>query len=229
MKALLLAAGFGTRLRPITEKIPKCLVPIKGKPLLGIWLEQLIKYKIKSSLINTHYLHHKVDEYVASSSYKNFATTVYEKNLKGTAGTVWANRKWLGNQPFMLVHADNYCICDLGEFIKSHISRPKGSLVTMMTFTTRTPETCGILEITDTGIVENMHEKVKDPPGNIANAAVYIVEPEIFDLPCFDLHAPADFSTEVLPLLMGKVNTWHNHNLHEDIGTIESYKYVNNS
>ena len=61
MRAILLAAGLGTRLRPITDKIPKCLVPINGKPLIDYWLEQLTKAGIEKFLINTHYLHEKVE------------------------------------------------------------------------------------------------------------------------------------------------------------------------
>ena len=63
MKVILLAAGFGTRLRPITNEIPKCLVPIKGKPLLQIWLENLTKAGLNSFLINTHYLHLEVQKF----------------------------------------------------------------------------------------------------------------------------------------------------------------------
>ncbi len=79
MKALLLAAGLGTRLRPITNIIPKCLVPINGKPLLEIWLETLTKAGVKEFLINTHYLHEKVEAFVYDSKYKNVVTLVYEK------------------------------------------------------------------------------------------------------------------------------------------------------
>ena len=60
MRAILLAAGFGKRLRPITKTVPKCLVPIKGKPLLQIWLEKLTKVGVSEIFINTHYLHKKV-------------------------------------------------------------------------------------------------------------------------------------------------------------------------
>ncbi len=56
MRALLLAAGLGTRLRPITDKIPKCLVPIQGKPLLEIWLDKLYEAGVQEFLVNTHYL-----------------------------------------------------------------------------------------------------------------------------------------------------------------------------
>ena len=71
MKVILLAAGFGTRLRPLTDNIPKCLVPIKGKPLLQIWLERLAGFGLNQFLINTHYLSQQVAEFINNSKFKN--------------------------------------------------------------------------------------------------------------------------------------------------------------
>ena len=68
MKALLLAAGYGTRLDPITKVIPKCMVPIKGRPLLDIWIESLVEGGITQVLINTHYKNEIVEEFIANSS-----------------------------------------------------------------------------------------------------------------------------------------------------------------
>ena len=69
IKALLLAAGLGTRLRPLTLKTPKCLVEIDGTPLLGIWLEKLNKIGCHEVLINTHYLNEKVENYLSKISF----------------------------------------------------------------------------------------------------------------------------------------------------------------
>ena len=67
MKALLLAAGFGTRLRPITDSIPKCLVDINGRPLLEIWIELLVNAGVNDILVNTHYLSDQVNFFVNNS------------------------------------------------------------------------------------------------------------------------------------------------------------------
>ena len=67
MRALLLAAGLGTRLRPITDKIPKCLVPIQGRPLLEIWLDKLCEVGVQEFLVNTHYLAAQVEEFISNS------------------------------------------------------------------------------------------------------------------------------------------------------------------
>ena len=91
MKALLLAAGLGSRLRPITNHIPKCLVPIDGKPLLSYWLDALFGAGIDSILINVHYLSDQVTAFVTSRSDRDRITIVEERTLLGTAATLKEN------------------------------------------------------------------------------------------------------------------------------------------
>ena len=89
-----------------------------------------------------------------------------------------------------------------------------------MTFDCKNPTSCGIVELDDQDIVIGFHEKVKNPPGKLANAAVYIVEPEV--LSWIESNSKIDdFSTEVLPHFIGKIATWKNNYIHKDIGTIE--------
>ena len=64
MKTILLAAGFGKRLMPLTKDIPKCLVPIKGVPLLDIWLTRLVEFNLGPFLVNTHYLSSQVEAFI---------------------------------------------------------------------------------------------------------------------------------------------------------------------
>lgn len=223
MRALLLAAGLGTRLRPLTDSIPKCLVPINGKPLMEYWLENLTKAGICSLLVNLHHHWQKVSDYLNSCPYASKIKRVYEEELLLTGGTLLENRTFFDNESIMLIHADNLCLCDLSSFIKAHRERPKDTDITMMTFSTETPETCGIVELDDKGVVLAFHEKIEHPPGNRANAAVYILEPTIFDFLESLQQKKIDFSTEVLPNLIGRIYTWHNDVYHRDIGTIESY------
>ena len=91
MKAVLLAAGLGTRLRPITDNIPKGLVPIRGKPLLAYWLDALVDAGVESVLVNLHYLADQVSEFVETRTDRNRITLVEEPVLLGTAGTVREN------------------------------------------------------------------------------------------------------------------------------------------
>ena len=88
----------------------------------------------------------------------------------------------------------------------------------MMTFESPTPETCGIVETDSDGIVCAFHEKTDNSPGNRANAAVYLLEPEVLDW-LWEHPRIRDFSTEVLPNFVGRIATWHNSGIHRDIGT----------
>ena len=91
MRAILLAAGYGTRLRPLTDNTPKCLVPIHGRALLDIWLERLSSAGIGPFLVSSHYLSAQVRAYIGSSLYSELVTITYEEQLLGTAGTVILN------------------------------------------------------------------------------------------------------------------------------------------
>ncbi|MFH2060680.1 MAG: nucleotidyltransferase family protein [Pseudomonadota bacterium] len=224
MRALLLAAGLGTRLLPLTKKIPKCLVPINGRPLLGYWFDLLFEADIEKVLVNLHYLPEKVKTFIRESQYQHRIKTVFENQLLGTAGTLLANKSFFQGQAVLLVHADNYSMFDVREFMAAHNDRPKGCEMTMMTFETDMPENCGIVELDEKGIVQKFYEKVKHPPGNLANGAVYIVEPSVFSF-LQDLgKTQIDFSTQVLPHYLGRIFTFKNSQYHRDIGTLESYQ-----
>lgn len=228
MKALLLAAGFGTRLRPLTLDLPKCLVPINGRPLLDYWLEITSDSKIESVLVNLHYLPEKVVKCIDESPYNTKVTTVYEEELLGTAGTLLENKIFFGTDPILMIHADNFSVFDLDAFIQAHDARPKECEITMMTFKTDVPETCGILELDDRNIVRKFHEKVSNPPGDLANGAVYIIESSVFSFLESLGTREIDFSTQVLPFFLGRIFTFHNDQYHRDIGTMESYQKAQN-
>ncbi len=224
MRALLLAAGLGTRLQPLTNTIPKCLVPIQGKPLLEYWLIMLRDADIFPILINLHYMADAVRHFILNSSYTSIVSLVYEQKMLGTAGTLLKNKAFFNDkEPLMLIHADNLSRFDVNAFVTHHHNRPVGCEITMMTFTCPTPQSCGIVELDHQGIVQAFHEKVANPPGNLANGAVYILEPSIFEfLNSFTTNV-IDFSTQVLPYYMGRIYTFHNNIYHRDIGTLESY------
>jgi mannose-1-phosphate guanylyltransferase len=227
MKAILLAAGLGTRLRPLTNTIPKCLVPIHGQPLLGIWLERLTKAGIDSFLINTHYLAEQVEQFVTASPYRDQVTLVHEPTLLGTAGTLMANLDFFQGEDGLLIHADNYCLADFKQFIEAHRQRPPQCLMTVMAFRTPTPSTCGILEVDDQGVVVGFHEKVANPPGDLASGAIYLLSPEFLDMAATDLRAVTDFSTEVIPGLIGSMFTYETTTPFIDVGSPIAYEQAN--
>ena len=223
MKVILLAAGYGRRLNPITNKTPKCLVKINDKPLLEHWLEFLHKNKISSILINTHYLSHIVEKYIYSSAFKELITLSYEEKLLGTAGTLIANENFIGNETIFLAHADNLTNFDLESFLRKHNKRPKECLITMMLFRTDNPSNCGIVEIDEREVVVNFFEKYNNPSSNLANAGVYLIEPKLIEIiKNFDKNS--DFCIDIIPHFLGKIYTFLNTKYHRDIGSHESLK-----
>jgi mannose-1-phosphate guanylyltransferase len=228
MRAILLAAGLGTRLRPLTSTIPKCLVAIKGKPLLETWLERLVQAGIEQFLVNTHYLSEQVEDFIKASPYKDRVALVYEMDLRGTAGTLIENLDFFQAEDGLLIHADNYCLADLHAFKQAHSLRPTDCVMTMMTFRTDNPSACGIVELDDRGVVIGLHEKVFNPPGNLANGAVYILSNELLSKMSTNLHTVKDFSTEVLPRFVGRIYTYETREVFLDVGTPENYTKANN-
>jgi mannose-1-phosphate guanylyltransferase len=126
--------------------------------------------------------------------------------------------------PTLVAHADNLTLFDVRAFIAAHQNRPVACPITMMTFDTDAPQTCGIVEEKD-GIVVGFHEKVANPPGTRANAAVYILEREVVDAMEADDQAFIDMSTQILPqYIPGRICTYHNSIYHRDIGNLESLR-----
>ena len=121
-----------------------------------------------------------------------------------------------------MAHADNWCHANMNDFLRFHQDeRPSGSVITMMTFDSPRPETCGIVLTDKNGVVQEFFEKVEAPPGNKANGAVYLIEPEVIEW-IKENPGVKDFSCDVLPNFIGRTATWHNTQIHRDIGTPRS-------
>ncbi|MBP6917390.1 MAG: nucleotidyltransferase family protein [Legionellaceae bacterium] len=222
MKAVLLSAGYGTRLKPLTDTVPKCLVPVQSKPLLGYWLDLLLPKPIDQVLINTHYLAQKVKDFVQSSPWESVIKLVHEDVLLGTGGTLYRNRDFIKDGAFMVAHADNLTRFSVEDFIATHVRRKPGIEITMMTFQTDNPQSCGIVELDAANTVVGFHEKVAQDYGLHANAAVYIFEPAVLDFLISLNKEISDLSTEVIPHFLGRIQTYHNTDYHRDIGTVQS-------
>ena len=219
--ALLLAAGFGKRLKPLTDIWPKCLMPVHSRPLLDYWLERVYDLGLDKTIVNIHAHENIVKEYLDRPRYKNWVTHSSEKSLQGTAGTLRNNYKSLNSKTVLIIHADNWSSCNLKEFLYFHYNRKnKNFPITMMSFKTNTPETCGILELKKNTVVK-MYEKSKNKHGNIANAAIYAIEPEVLDWININ-PSVTDFSTQVIPKYLGRIYAWENLGIHKDIGTIKT-------
>ena len=221
MKAFLLAAGEGTRLGQLTKTIPKCLVPIKGKPLLQYWLRLCERYGIREVLINLHHLPHLVEEFLNSYSYRLKIRTFYEEKLLGSAGTIAANRDFVaGEEAFFIFYADNLTNVNLEKMRKFH--KDHGGIFTMGLFKAKRLKECGIAELDAEGLVVDFVEKPHHPKSDLANAGVYVANPQIFDyIPNKEV---VDLGFDVLPGLVGRMYGYLIKEYLLDIGTWENYK-----
>lgn len=220
--ALLLAAGLGTRLQPLTKHLPKCLVPVQGYPLIFYWLEQIKRQGIRDCYINLHYQGDLVRQVIESSPYKGWVKYLEEKELQGTAGTLRAAYPNIKGRSVWLIHADNLSHANWADFISRYHEQCKSDEMLMHTFETDHPQSCGVVCVDAQNRVTEFHEKVASPPSNLANGAVYLVSPDIVNTIAMD-HSISDFSTQVVPSLIGKIVTWKTDGYHRDIGRWSSY------
>jgi mannose-1-phosphate guanylyltransferase len=220
LRALLLAAGLGTRLRPLTDTVPKCLVPIHGRALLDYWLDLLFAEEaVERVLINTHHLADQVRAHVGGSRWADRVDLVHEDALLGTAGTLMGNGAWFGDGDVLVAHADNLTDLRARFLIDAHHGRPDACEMTMLTFRCEDPRSCGIVELDRRGIVIGFHEKVAHPPGTLANAAVYIVSRRAREFIRSELPEVSDLSTQVIPALLGRIFAVRHRGYFRDIGT----------
>jgi len=227
MKAFLLAAGIGSRLRPLTDKTPKCLIPIHGRPLLQIWLELLDRYRVKDVLINIHHHPEKVNQFIAAvrSKVRINITALHEPVLLGSAGTIAANKAFVDNgDDFMIAYADNLTRINLSDMLAFHRRvKSKGGIFTMGLFKSATPERCGIAVMDPENKIIEFIEKPQKPLGNLANGGIYITTGEIFSFIPETKGLPIDMGFDVLPALTGKMFGYEINEYLRDIGTPESY------
>lgn len=223
---IILAAGEGTRLRPYTTSWPKCLMPIHGKPLMEYWLSDLFELNLNKIFVNVSYLRETVTEYLSRERFLGKVEVLEEKALLGTAGTILSIKDQLRDSPTLVIHADNWCGMRIGELVEKHDNfRPSECKITMMTFDSENPQSCGVVELDEAGVVRGFYEKVASPPTSIANAAVYVLEPEVINW--MGARQVSDLSNDVLPNFVGKIFCVHNHSFHRDIGSIESLRKAN--
>jgi mannose-1-phosphate guanylyltransferase len=219
MKAIILAAGLGTRLRPITDSIPKCLVPINGVPLLELWLRQCESAGIEAALLNTHYLAERVQDFVAARRGIP-VTAAYEPDLLGSAGTIAANWSFVENdESFVVIYADNLTTFPLSELIAFHATH--GQIASMALFRSPNPSACGVVEMDATGLVTGFWEKPENPRSNLVNAGLYVFRREVRAyLPDA---VPADVGRALMPALVGRAKGLPIRKYFVDIGTLENY------
>lgn len=161
MKAIVLAAGVGSRLGELTKNAPKCLLPVAGRPLLDYWCETLANAGVTDVFINTHHHAALVREFIGTRPHGLNFNEGYEETLLGSAGTLRSAKEFLSDSNrFFIIYADNYVELDLTKLARFHEEKNSPPLV-LVAYPTDEPTRCGILEIDDTGLVVSFEEKTR--------------------------------------------------------------------
>jgi mannose-1-phosphate guanylyltransferase len=221
VKAFLLAAGVGSRLRPITDTAPKCMLAIGGRPLLDIWLDELCRAGADEVLVNLHHLPDVVSRHVAARSAPPAVRTFFEPELLGSAGTLAANREWVDGEDFFLAcYADNLTDFDMRSLADAH--RQGGAVATLTAFHSPNPSAGGVLEVDAGGWVTGFTEKPSTPDSDLTNAGMYAFHPSV--LSEIDGTPPRDIGYDLLPRLVGRARAVLVEGYFRDIGTADAYR-----
>ena len=221
MKAFLLAGGPGTRLRPLTDTIPKCLVPIQGRPLLDIWLDLCARSGIREVLINLHAHSQAIEYHLQQSRSPVNVCLVHEERLLGSAGTLAANRAWIGSDPdFWILYSDVLTNTNLSRMSEFHFRHQ--SIATLGLYQVPDPSRCGVAITDPAGTIIEFEEKPQAPRSDWVFSGLMLAASGLFDL--IPSCVPADLAFHVLPRLLGKMMAYPITDYVLDIGTLPRYQ-----
>jgi mannose-1-phosphate guanylyltransferase len=221
VKAFLLAAGIGSRLRPITDTTPKCMVTIDDRPLLDIWLDAFDRAGVDEVLVNLHHLPDVVRRHVAARTGPPTVRLTFEPELLGSAGSLLANRRWVADEGFFLAcNADNLTDFELQDLIDAH--RSTGAVATLAAFHSENPSAGGVIEVDEAGRMTAFTEKPPQPTSDLVNAGMYAFSPAVLDGVRQD--PPVDIGYNLLPALVGRARVVPVEGYFRDIGTPEAYR-----
>lgn len=198
MRALLLAAGRGTRLRPWTDHTPKCMVPVAGKPTLVRALEWLRRNGVTDVAINLHHRPARVTEHLGDGG--RFGVRIhysYESQLRGTAGALDACRQWLGQEPFLVLYADNIVGCELSALERTH--RRNGATLTIALHRREDVRSSGVARLDGESIVGFVEKPDRGGAGWV-NAGLLRCERRVCDF--VPRASFSDLGVDVIPSLL---------------------------
>jgi mannose-1-phosphate guanylyltransferase/mannose-1-phosphate guanylyltransferase/phosphomannomutase len=229
MKAMVLAAGVGSRLDPLTSIVPKPLVPITNVPVMEHIINLLKKHGYNNLIANLHYMPEQLIEHFGDG--KRFGVDIQfrrEIQLSGDAGGVRACKDFLSDGTFIIMMGDLLTDCDLTAIVAEHKS--KGALASIAVKQVPDVEHFGVVVTNENGFITGFQEKPKQEEAlsNLASTGIYVFEPEIFQ------HMPADgvygFGRQLFPELVAKgapVLGVEFKTYWSDVGTIAQYRQSN--
>lgn len=202
MKAMILAAGKGTRLAPLTDSLPKSMIPIGGKPVLEHTLTWLRCHGVGEVIINLYHQPHVIPAYFGDGSRWGLRITYSQENeLLGTAGGV-KHAAWFFDGPFLVLYGDNLSTCDFSRLARHH--RDRGAMATMALYRRDDPSSSGIAEVNGEDRIVRFVEKPRPEEvfSNWVNAGIYVLSPEILEL--IPAGQACDFGREVFPRMLAE-------------------------
>jgi NDP-sugar pyrophosphorylase family protein len=229
MRTMILAAGLGTRLRPLTDLISKPMAPIVNKPVMEHILELLAVNNCREIVANLHWHAEAITSYFKDgSTWAVNLTYSYEEELLGTAGGVKKVQKFLQDDTFLVISGDALTDIDIADLLKFHKSRD--ALATLVVTRVDDPSDYGVVLIDENCKIVGFQEK---PPrenvlSDMANSGIYVFEPEIFHLIPEDSFY--DFGRELFPRLVGMgypLYGFVNNRYWNDVGSLEQYQQGN--
>lgn len=226
MKAVLMAGGSGTRLRPLTCDMPKPMVPIIGRPMAEHIINLLRKHGINDVMITLFYMPHVIQNYFGDGHDfgVNITYAVEEKMPLGTAGCVKAIEDLL-DETFIVISGDSLTDIDLEEAVRFH--REKGSKATIIMKRVPNPLDFGVVITDENGRIERFLEKpsMSEVFSDTINTGTYVLEPEVLALLPADKEV--DFSKDLFPLLLERNEPMFGYiaeGYWEDVGSLASYR-----
>lgn len=226
MKAMILAAGVGSRLDPLTRNIPKPLVPIVNKPVMEHIVEMLAKNGIKDIMVNLHYLGEQIQEHFGDGS-KWGVRIQYspEDRLWGDAGSVKKCESFFDEDTFVVVGGDDLADVDLRRLVRFH--QEKKALATIGLSLVDDPSEYGIALLNDRGRITRFLEKPKGEVifSNSANTGVYIFDRHIFEL--IPKATQYGFGNNLFPLLLQQKARFYGYltsSYWKDVGSLRQYQ-----
>lgn len=189
--------------------------------MLAIWLKLLKSFGITEVLVNAHANRAQVRRFLLGRFPDLQVKLAEEAELLGSAGTLAANRDWVGSDPsFLVLYADVLTNTNLERMIQFHTFHP--SAATLGVYQVPDPRRCGIAVVDPSGRISRFVEKPTEPPSNLAFAGILIGTPKLLEM--IPYKRPADIGFDVLPHLAGQMFAYHIPEFLRDIGTIENYQ-----
>ncbi len=223
MKAVIMAGGVGSRLRPLTDRIPKPMVKIIDKPVLEYTVRQLASCGITDICMTLCYRPSVITRHFKDGAKVGVNIKYHiEKTPLGTAGGVAAAVK--GEEgPFLVISGDAFTDMDFSELIDYH--REKGGLVTMAVTNVKDPTSFGVVYRDGDGKVVKFEEKPEKPLSHTVNMGVYVMDKAALDL--VPKNMKFDFAKDLFPLIEGRLYAMETDCYWSDIGTLSSYYLTN--